>query len=218
MRKHAPDVRRSACFAAFVALVLGACGGRSDFEEYDDLGVGGALGTGAQGGSGGSWAGGAGGSLGGTGGFGVGGFVGTGGFAGGTTGGFGGGGTGGFPAGGSPGTGGFATGGFGGFPTGGAGGSTGGTGGFGAGGTGGANGGCLNCVGARCPDAVSCLTSPGCAAGVDCVLTTCVDAGGQPEFGCLLGCFDNDLEAAVLALQATVCLQQNCAAPCGANP
>ncbi|MDX2055683.1 MAG: hypothetical protein SFV15_24995 [Polyangiaceae bacterium] len=211
------------------------CGGRSGMEDLEGFEpIGGSGGFGGSGGSGGVRVGGSGGQpvtggvgggvpAGGGGGFPAGGFGGVpaGGFGGG---GFPAGGFGGVPAGGFGG-GGFPAGGFGGVPAGGFGGFTGGApaggfGGFITGGApaGGAGGGtnpidCLSCAVNQCPAASVCFQNPTCLNGTVCALNGCFNNQGF-DFGCVLGCFGGDVNAATQAFSAFACITQSCPSAC----
>ncbi|MBW2526972.1 MAG: hypothetical protein JRI23_22510, partial [Deltaproteobacteria bacterium] len=94
-----------------------------------------------------------------------------------------------------------------------------GAGGTGAvGGTGGTGGTlpteCLSCAAAECPDALDCFMDEACRNGLLCAFTTCL-SGGQPDWMCMLDCFDGDISAAITAGQAIYCISQSCADECG---
>jgi hypothetical protein len=195
-------------WAAVASLVLAsviACGGRSEY--FDDRGIEGSGGDG-EAGEAGSSAGGKGGSsgTGGDGGTGPAGFGGQGGFA--ATGGVSAaGGIGGQPAG-AGGVG--AVGGFGGFGNiGGLSGSA----GKGSSGFGGATpGNCLDCVISACDTAQECLMNPRCIEGTVCGAGLCT--GDEDPLGCWIDCFDGDATLALFALQAVLCLSENCTVAC----
>jgi hypothetical protein len=179
-----------------------ACGGRSEY--FDDRGIEGSGGDG-EAGEAGSSAGGKGGSsgIGGDGGTGPAGFGGQGGFA--ATGGVSAaGGIGGQPAG-AGGVGGF--GGFGNI------GGFSGSAGKGSSGFGGATpGNCLDCVISACDTAQECLMNPRCIEGTVCGAGLCT--GDEDPLGCWIDCFDGDATLALFALQAVLCLSENCTVAC----
>jgi hypothetical protein len=224
-----------------VVVVAAACGGRSEFFDPEDTGGSsghGGKGTGGKGtggdGTGGDGTGGKGGKgSGATGGISgdgagaVGGFGASGGFAaiGGTgnVGAFGGV----SPRGGGGGVSGVgaiggvgAVGAVGGGPIGGGGGTSGrgGTGGVGGmSGTGGFAGAspatCLTCLGEACPSASDCFANPACVQGIFCGIGSC-SGNGSSAFECWLACFNGDTGVALVALQAALCLGENCAMAC----
>jgi hypothetical protein len=74
---------------------------------------------------------------------------------------------------------------------------------------------CLTCIGESCPDAIGCITNPDCIQGLVCTVSQCLGGGGEPDFMCVLDCFDGDLEAAFSAIQAIACIFGDCATECG---
>src|SRR5262249_10829149 len=102
-------------------------------------------------------------------------------------------------------------------------GNAGGTGGVVAGaagsiaGTGGSTNGndCLACVISSCPTASDCFGNTACVQGIFCGLASCT--GTDPAaLERWLECFDGDAEVALMALQAALCLGQNCGMACQA--
>ncbi|MCA9621207.1 MAG: hypothetical protein KC731_19430 [Myxococcales bacterium] len=75
---------------------------------------------------------------------------------------------------------------------------------------------CLTCIGNNCPTALQCITDPTCAQGVLCSVQSCF-MNGQPDFICVLGCFNGDINAALLALQAVQCVFGTCGMECGGS-
>jgi hypothetical protein len=200
-------------WAAVASLVLAsviACGGRSEY--FDDRGIVGSGGDGEAGEAGSSAASGGKGGSGGNGGdagTGPAGFGGQGGFA--ATGGMSAaGGFGGQPAG-AGGVG--AVGGFGGFAGFGNIGGFSGSAGKGSSGFGGATpGNCLDCVISACDSAQECLMNPRCIEGAVCGAGLCT--GDEDPLGCWIECFDGDATLALFALQAVLCLSENCTVAC----
>jgi len=86
---------------------------------------------------------------------------------------------------------------------------------------GGVIGDCARCMRDTCGDAVNaCINSPTCRAGLACVLTTCVTAGGGGpggfDFACITKCFKGDFASAGAAISAFTCVIGKCGASCGA--
>jgi hypothetical protein len=73
---------------------------------------------------------------------------------------------------------------------------------------------CFQCIGQNCPSALQCLQDPACMQGAMCAFTQCL-GGGQPDFGCLLTCFNGDFSAAIQAFQAVTCVMGQCQNECG---
>jgi hypothetical protein len=94
-------------------------------------------------------------------------------------------------------------------------GGVGGTGGS-VGGTGGTSNGtaCLECVSSSCPTASECFGNTACVQGIFCGLASCATGTDPAGLQCWLDCFNGDAEVALMALEAALCLGQNCAMAC----
>jgi hypothetical protein len=73
---------------------------------------------------------------------------------------------------------------------------------------------CFQCIGQECPEALQCIQDPTCMQGILCTVSQCL-SGGQPDFGCFLGCFNGDFQAAIQAFQSLSCVMGNCEDECG---
>ncbi len=73
---------------------------------------------------------------------------------------------------------------------------------------------CFQCIGQECPEALQCLQDPTCMQGIVCTVSQCL-SGGQPDFSCLLGCFNGDFQAAMQAFQSLSCVMSKCQDDCG---
>ena len=74
--------------------------------------------------------------------------------------------------------------------------------------------GCLTCVATECPDVLACLTNPACLQGTVCAVQSCL-SGGQPDFFCVLECFNGDTSLALQAVQSLACVFGTCGDVCG---
>jgi len=73
---------------------------------------------------------------------------------------------------------------------------------------------CFQCIGQECPDALQCVQDPTCMQGIMCTVSQCL-SGGQPDFSCILGCFNGDFQAAMQAFQSLSCVMGQCQDECG---
>jgi hypothetical protein len=74
---------------------------------------------------------------------------------------------------------------------------------------------CILCLFSECPEGLDCITDPVCGAGLICTFTNCLSGGGTPDIGCVIDCFDGDLNAALQAFEAITCVFGSCAEECG---
>lgn len=84
---------------------------------------------------------------------------------------------------------------------------------------------CTGCLADKCAKSINaCYNNPNCLQGIQCAVQKCF-AGGLPvggggatggqDFGCLLACFNNDVQAAFGAIQMFQCITSTCGAQCG---
>jgi hypothetical protein len=74
---------------------------------------------------------------------------------------------------------------------------------------------CMDCIVTRCPDAATCFADPACVEGLLCTFTTCSETGSsEPDFGCVLTCFNNDAAKALQGISAVVCIGTYCVETC----
>jgi hypothetical protein len=73
----------------------------------------------------------------------------------------------------------------------------------------------MDCIVTRCPDAAACFADPACVEGLLCTFTTCAETGSsEPDFGCVLTCFNNDAGKALQGISAVVCIGTYCVETC----
>jgi hypothetical protein len=73
---------------------------------------------------------------------------------------------------------------------------------------------CGNCIAMYCgTDLLTCVTSPGCGAALQCVTTTCL-TGGTPNFGCITGCTMGNMTTQTQLLSVIGCLIGTCGSQC----
>jgi hypothetical protein len=65
-----------------------------------------------------------------------------------------------------------------------------------------------------CPAAQECFGNPVCVSGVFCGLGACPGLEGSEALGCWIECFGGDAGLALTAINATLCLGENCADAC----
>jgi hypothetical protein len=83
-----------------------------------------------------------------------------------------------------------------------------------AGAAGASPGACLMCITTACEAAQECFENPDCVEGIICGAGACAGLEGGPALACWVKCFGGDAELAAFALEAALCLAENCAVAC----
>lgn len=73
---------------------------------------------------------------------------------------------------------------------------------------------CADCAQQHCSNQINnCFNNAACTSGVVCAFTKCF-SGGQPSFGCLIGCFNGNFGAMFQAIGAFQCVINQCGQDC----
>lgn len=73
---------------------------------------------------------------------------------------------------------------------------------------------CAECAQQHCSNQINnCFNNAACTSGVVCAFTQCF-SGGQPSFGCLMGCFNGNFSAMFQAIGAFQCVINQCGQDC----
>lgn len=73
---------------------------------------------------------------------------------------------------------------------------------------------CVGCVFSHCPATQKCLTTSSCVGGLVCGATNCLTSGSSGEVTCWLGCFEGNLQSALVAYEALSCVVESCGVQC----